>query len=361
MIRRFESPFALGLLWAATACDPGVDVSASLALPHEPSRVEVTPALDLSGLPVAGLRDRLVIEHIALNIEDLRLLGADPRIPTGGLDLLDGPRVITADGRDQAALVLSFPSHFASGEDLAVFLRVAPSAALEGASVEIFGRLYASVPTVTTAQLSSVDPDIDPAHEGDEDGSVDPDVDPAHGGGETGSVDPDVDPAHEGGETGSVDPDVDPAHVEDTSGEDGSVDPDVDPALEFARRALIRRTEGNVASVPFVLRDNDTADMVATLGARAQLDVVVGIPATRWLDAAVVASLEAALSAVVEDQVDLSSWGSPNADVIVSNHGLLEINRSEEIMSETPSTLPSSGRPYFLTSDERVERNRLDR
>ncbi|MEO1232496.1 MAG: hypothetical protein AAFZ18_26730 [Myxococcota bacterium] len=377
MIRRIESPLALVLLWAGVACGPGADVSASLELPSEPSQVAVTPALDLSGLPYEDLRDRLVIEHIAINIEDLRLLGADPRIPAGGLDLLDGARVITADGRDQAALVLDFPSSFASGEDLAVFLRVAPANVLDGASVEIFGRLYASAPTASQIGLEAVDPDVDPARGDEETGAVDPDVDPAHEDEGTGAVDPDVDPAH-GGEMGAVDPDVDPAHdgeddavdpdvdparVEEADDEDGAVDPDVDPAHDFERRALIRRAGRAVASVPFVLRDDDTADMVATLGARSQLDLVVGIPASRWLDVEVVRSLESALSAVTDEHLDLASWGSPHADVVVGDHGLLEIRRPDGglMSSERPSALPGSSNPYFLTSDERVDRNQLDR
>lgn len=380
--QRFFEPHALwapmlafGLLLGA--CGGGADVAATLALPSDqPSRVSITPALDLGDLEQLEWTSRLVIEHITLNLEDVRLLGADPRIPAGGLELMDRPQVIAADGRDEASLRLPFPSQFVSGDDLAVFLRVAPSAALEGASVEVFARLYASAPAPGPSSLSAVDPDVDPARP--ETGAVDPDVDPARPDGDDrdGAVDPDVDPARggEGPADGESDADGESSSsmMSSTAGsrsaasaqdddEGGAVDPDVDPARTLSR-GLISRPKSQVPSVLFVLRDDQVADMVATLGAKAELNVVVGIPASRWFTPTVLAQLPRTILNP-EALSRLDQTGSHHEVESRVSGEVIEIRRSS-ITSPTAADRhreeEANNVPYFLTS-EGIEGNRLRR
>lgn len=411
---------AVGAALAMSACGGGEDIAAALALPSDgPSRVSVTPALDLSALSRADWADRLVIDHITINVDDVRLLGADPRIPAGGLALLEQSSRVHTPGRPQGALQLSIPSMFIAGDDLAVFLRVAPSEALEGASVEVYARLYASPPQVgsgatlsapgatqlasTRTQSGAVDPDVDPAREG---GAVDPDVDPADEPDRSGAVDPDVDPADKNGRGGAVDPDVDPADSENLSGavdpdvdpargdgpegavdsnvdparsdgREGAVDPDVDPARSDGREgavdpdvdpaekrsALVVRTSQEAAehSLPIVLRDDHAADMVMTLGSRTELNIVVGIPVQRWLTPYIVESLERALASRSDDvsSAELSSRHTERASELgLHTHslGLVEIRRTTDAMSAEGL---EEGDGYFLTSSQLIDDHRI--
>lgn len=416
---------------ACAACGGTSDLSATLAPPSEgPPRITVTPALDLSGLGEAvleerGWSERLVIEHIALSVEDVRLLGADPRIPAGGLALLDEPQVLAADGRPEVSLSLPFPRQFVGSEDLAVFVRIAPAAALEGASVEVYARLYTSAPAPGGAQLSAagsdvdpvqdaprspppsstsgaveesrdaVDPDVDPARPQeaqDPAGAVDPDVDPAHprehASGEPvdsdGAVDPDVDPARdpEGGVSGAVDPDVDPARPKETSSEEDASElarsaravsgestssrssalkaRGLPPHLEGAQ--VGGRAEDGTDSIAFVLRDEQAADMVASLvGNRLRHDVVVGIPAARWFTPRVMASLERGLPDTLEESAP-GRGPAATYDAL----GLLEVRRGPRDLPVETGALGRStpGDPsnttFFLTN-ERIEGNSLRR
>lgn len=291
---------SLGFVLAACGVeDP--PLGARIGLPTgSGAEVTITPAIADGAIEELGWGSRLVVEHVAIHLSDVRLLGADPRIPAGGLGLLDQPRVVGADGRPGAALHLPIPDRFVDTEDLAVFLRLEPSVELAGASVEVFGRLYASLPAEAEAsrltagedgRTGAPDPDVDPARDersvddGPDDAVPDPDVDPAHG-----------DPSMDDERSGDVpDPDVDPAHEDSETADPGA-------PTGTRRQALTRSSDPGAPSVAFVLRDAAAADMVAILGPRSKLDVVVGIPAERWFDDRVVAELESALARGVDGQ-----------------------------------------------------------
>ncbi len=239
------------------ACGGGAPLDLEIeAPPSREARVALTPALDVTGLAHGEFIERLVIEEIAISLADVRLLGANPRLPAGGLPLLSAPQVAAADPTSNA-LELPFPAAFLSDEDLAVYLRLQPSAALENASVVVRARLYSN-PVHSEQQSLTV--------KGTEMGSTDPDVDPARG-----YVWRDC----------STDPDVDPADCPE-------------PRRRFLKQALI-----DELSVPFELRDDRDADLVASL-VSGDLDVVVGMRAERWLTPEVVARLESALAQVQE-------------------------------------------------------------
>jgi hypothetical protein len=272
---------ALCALAAACGAPEGGAVRATLdAPPRREARLTLTPAVDLSGLEGSGLADRLAIEAIELGAADLRLLGSHPALPAGGLPLLDGERVVEARPGTPAALEAAFPPALLDEEDLAVYLRIAASARIGGASVVIRGRLHAA-PVTGLASLTvdgATDPDGDPAREpGGPGDATDPDGDPARG----------PEPARSGCAT---DPDGDPAQDPDEA-----TDPDGDPARCGRRGRALTDPARSRTSVPFELRDEAGADLVARLDERSRLDVVLGIPASRWLEPEVVARLEAAL------------------------------------------------------------------
>ena len=72
----------------ACGTESAPSITADLAAPAtREAKITLNAALDVSVFDQA-LLDRFVIEDIQLNVADVRLLGADPRIPAGGLVLL---------------------------------------------------------------------------------------------------------------------------------------------------------------------------------------------------------------------------------------------------------------------------------
>lgn len=257
MKRRRLIPICLFAFAAACGGNANAPVEAELQLiDRQEAKITVTPALEVSSLVDDGLASRIIIDQIDLNLTEVRLLGADPSIPAGGLELLDAPRVIQAEGDVEAALELQFPEQYLGDEDLAVYLRIDRSIALEQASLVIRGRLFTN---------------------------------PVDGGASalTADIDPD----------GATDPDIDPADDPDGDGTDCATDPDIDPAdcAGMSTRGLVQRGLLN-PSVGFELRDRNSADLVSQLGDAASLDVVVGIPANRWFTPSVVNRLEEVLA-----------------------------------------------------------------
>lgn len=304
------------LLGGAVACGEGAEIEGGLDARQLSSHVSVTPVVDLSGL--SDWSDRIVIEQVSVNVEDVRLLGADPRIPSGGFALLEESGLLSEDSSSTRSVHLDYPEHLAASDDLAVFIRLGPTSELDGASVQLVGRLYAYGTKSSQAYQrksadsasDGVDPDVDPAKPPSSDvdeleagktsdgfpstaDGVDPDVDPAK---PTLGVDPDVDPAKP---TIGVDPDVDPAKPSD--------DDEEEEGLTFA--SLLSASEVGVSGregVLFVLRDTLPADMVATLGGTGGSDVVVGIPVSRWLTPATLERLDEVLR---EGSVEFTSEG----------------------------------------------------
>lgn len=246
--------FSSSLACAIVACgsDPST-VGARLELPAErDSSIAVRPALDVSNLYDPSIAERIVIDQIDLFVSDVRLLGADPRLPVGGLPLLASGQVIEGFDAETATLELPFPAHFADEPNLAVYIRVDRSEALENASVVVRGRIYSAARSGGSNGLTAaVDPDGDPADEG-------------------GDGDRLTSMVAKGRGKGSVDPDGDPADC---------VDPDGDPAK--CRYSVVERGEEG-KSIPFELRGEDVADLITGVDASSLFDVVIGIPAARW-------------------------------------------------------------------------------
>jgi len=252
----------------ALACgtEQGPSITAELSAPaSREAKITLNAALDVSMFDET-LVDRFVIEDIQLNVADVRLLGTDPRIPAGGLVLLGDEQLMRAGGIE-AGLEIPFPTQFADDDDLAVYLRIDRSPILGDASVVVRARLYeervAGGAAALSAEVSATDPDGDPA----------------------------VDPAS------ATDPDGDPATPKCNSGD--ATDPDGDPAIDCRRDALVQRGTSQ-DYVVVELRDERPADLVTSLARSGASDVVVGIPAARWLTPEVVAAMEAALEKPAE-------------------------------------------------------------
>lgn len=238
--------------------------------------VALRPMLDFTEVAALGVADRVVIDEVVLHVTDLRLLGLDPRIPTGGLRLIEAARTLWIDRETQDELGFAFPEDLGR-EDLAVYLRIGPAPEMGGASVIVRGRFYADGSAslderrVQPLQLRP------PSGEG----AVDPDGEPAGPTGE-GAVDPDGEPAAPSGE-GAVDPDGEPA----------SCAPDqLCQGLSSADRS---------AHLAFELRGEETVELQAGFASEHALDVVLGIPASRWFTPESVAAMESALAAPVSD------------------------------------------------------------
>jgi len=245
---------------AVAACGDGAEpsstnVSAQIAVPEaRKARVTVTPALDLSGLADAELSEELTVEQLVVHLVDARLLGNDPRIPAGGLPLLDAPRLVYAEGDGRFGIELPFPSAFLEANDLAVYLRTAPSPELDGAAV----RVVASVPEAGQfALVGMVDPEGDPVRP--DDGMVDPEGDP---------VRPD---------DGMVDPEGDPVRPDD-----GMVDPEGDPV--HCTEPCDQQSQSLEAGTQIILVDRAGTELVVSFDERSHFDVVFGIRAANWLN-----------------------------------------------------------------------------
>ena len=259
---------------AVAACGDGAEpsstnVSAQIAVPEaRKARVTVTPALDLSGLADAELSEELTVEQLVVHLVDARLLGNDPRIPAGGLPLLDAPRLVYAEGDGRFGIELPFPSAFLEANDLAVYLRTAPSPELDGAAV----RVVASVPEAGQfALVGMVDPEGDPVRP--DDGMVDPEGDPVQP--DDGMVDPEGDPVRP--DDGMVDPEGDPVRPDD-----GMVDPEGDPV--HCTEPCDQQSQSLEAGTQIILVDRAGTELVVSFDERSHFDVVFGIRAANWLN-----------------------------------------------------------------------------
>jgi hypothetical protein len=258
----------------SVACGgPDSDLTAEIQTTADQSAealVGLVPLLDFSEVVDASMAERVLVDEIILNVSDLRLLGLDPSLPTGGLRLIDGSQLVYLSRETQDEISFAFPEHL-EREDLAVYLNISPSAELGGASVIVRGRLYATTPPVpeegrTRAFLAGSD-------EGE--GAVDPDGEPATRDGE-GAVDPDGEPASRDGE-GAVDPDGEPADCAPDQRCQG---------LSAAEAATY---------VAFELQGEQNVELQVGFGPNEALEVVLGIPAARWFTPDAVAAMNDAL------------------------------------------------------------------
>ena len=245
---------------SGVACGDRVDASLLAPAPRQ-ARVALIPALDLGELS-RDQRNRLVVEEVTVSLETLRLLGAHPGIPAGGEPLLKDARVLSS--LDEEA-VFPFPEPYLVGE-LAVFGRLAPSQALDGASVVVRGRWLPETPAAEPAQsqsgLTQRDVPADPGPDGE------PAKDPCDPG-------PDGEPARPHKGLGGPKEPHDPG-------------PDREPAWPNCpenTHCSHRGITSQAGSVPFELRGSDSVDLLVDLSESSQLTVVLGVPAHRWLDA----------------------------------------------------------------------------
>ncbi|MBI2372841.1 MAG: hypothetical protein HYV07_02460 [Deltaproteobacteria bacterium] len=237
----------LPVAWLTFACGHPIEASLEIPEPRE-ARIGLVAALDLDGVD-AALSGRISVDEIEVSVEVLRLLGDHPNIPAGGHPLIDASRVLSTRNGEAS---FPFPEGFL-GADLAVFGRISPTSTLDGASVVIRGRLAGPASRETRGLTTREDP-REPGPDGE------PAKDPCDPG-------PDGEPAKDrerrnlGQDPRDPGPDGEPARPS--------------PCLRHALRAT--------PSIPFELRGADEVDLVIELGETSRLQVVLGIPAARWL------------------------------------------------------------------------------
>ena len=221
---------ALAACGGATEFDPA---AAEETTERRTSSLSVTPKLDVQGLFADSLADRIQVEEIIFNLSEVRMLGADPRVPAEGVALLTEDRIVRSAGGNVPAVELTFPDFLLNAEELAVFLRVGPSPALDGASVIIRGHYRPSEDaTLDATDLQEMQAAVE---------ATDPDVDPMD----------DPDPVPKGSTDCATDPDVDPMSC--------------DKKTATTRGGL--QVGGTLpVMVPFELRDEQVVDLVTTLG-----------------------------------------------------------------------------------------------
>lgn len=313
-----------------SACGGNDALQAELNAPQKrEAKLTLSPALDVTALFDASLADRIVIEEISVNFAEVRLLGADPRIPAGGFPLTTTGRVLSSNLEIEDDLRLPFPEQFLEDDDLAVFLRLDRSAELDGASVVVRARLFAAP---VEGSVSSLLAD------------------------ETGATDPDGEPSKDPSKTGATDPDGEPSYQERC----GATDPDGEPSKE-GRCQLRQAISGEPQrSVAFELRDAETANLVAGLGRHSDLGVVVGIPAARWFTPESVAALDRALveqEAPAPNQTGELAPSESEAEVIV-----LKAKADPNAMSNDGERFdPTSDDDYSIANGERSARGTVRR
>lgn len=309
------------VLMGAVACgtdqQQDIDVTLEAPTPTE-ARVSISAALDVTELLDDGLADRVVIEDITVNLAEVRLLAADPRIPPGGYSLLSQDTLLEFFGNEDSKLEFAFPETFLAQEDLAVYLRIDESDELQGSSIIISGRLYSrpvngGQDPLSASKEAVQDPDGDPVDD-PEDDEDDHDRYTVQ--------DPDGDPVH-------------PACVQD---------PDGDPVMCGQRNLVGRGSETESESVAFELRANDVADLVATLDPSSALNVVVGIPASRWFTEEVVDTLDQALYEKAHDDEIPKDQREEMADEEIV------IDASEKTDQATSDRMRNGQDDYFVDS-----------
>ncbi len=294
---------AAGLAVVA-ACGGGADpsVRASLEAPTpRAARVALTPALDVSGLIDPALADRIVIEEIQVGLSDLRLLGSNPAIPSGGHPLVVGSRTLSSV--DEAANVFPFPASMLD-DDLAVYARIDRAPMLGGASVVVRARLYDRPVHAQAQRLTS-------------DEAPNPDGEPA-------APNPDGEPA-------APNPDGEPARCVD--------------AICTLKRAL-SDAHGADRSVAFELRGEDVEALVIGFDRDSHMNVLIGVPARRWFSADVIADLEHALSQ--QGTLELGAGAGSDhrqAKVIVDRTRAAQLDSGR---GEGGSTMPGEDESYRL-------------
>ncbi|MEM6367202.1 MAG: hypothetical protein AAF851_02775 [Myxococcota bacterium] len=320
-------------------------VGARIELPEQrEARVSVTPAVDLSGVVDDALADGLLIEQVVINLADARLLGADPSLPPGGLPLLDGPRLVYAEGDGVVGLELPFPAKFLGQEDLAVYLRTAPSDKLDGAAVKVVASLTTGGAALTGTGM--IDPEGDPAY----DDMIDPEGDPAH----EGMIDPEGDPAREG----MIDPEGDPARegMIDPEGDparEGMIDPEGDPAREGETRQK-GQSLSSVQTTQLVLLDRIGTEIVVSFQSKSRFNVIFGIRADAWLNDMAEASRD---KPAPGPDVEGRSAESARVVVIESDAAALgaEVEEQLHAVEESEESETTHGDAYYGGDDIPVE------
>ena len=233
-------PTGFALLLAAasivSACgDEPIEHRSVVSTPL-PSTLVVTPNLEGAEITAAFDNDEIAIDELIVNVTEVRLISADPRIPAAGLTLINGARLVSSRDGQQPRLELNIPEPFRSDPDLAIYIRLGPSESLGGAAVVVRGRYGLSF-------NSEDDPYALP-------NATDPDVDPM------GRI---IIP---GGECGHAN--GNPLLCSD-SGIGRPIDPipDSDPTFE--------------------LRDDQIVDLVTPLGTDANSTLIIGVPASLWV------------------------------------------------------------------------------
>lgn len=327
-----------GLAALAAACDTGPEIGGAIDTPSvREAKITLTPSFDLSRVLDPDLAERIVIEEITINIGDARLLGPDPRIPTGGLALVDDERLLN-HYVGEGSLDFEVPEELLS-DDLAIYVRMQPTPDLDGAAVVIRGLLLSPDEALRSAMKKANGLSV------------------ATEAGDGEAVDPDGDPAKpKGGNGEAVDPDGDPA----TPKRGEAVDPDGDPADPACPEGTLC---SGLVSVPFAdavsfeLRGLEPADLVLDFTAGADLDAILNIPAGKWLTPEAVERLERALFASLSQAHNESIDDGDEETIVIEErtdakqamerqtHGEERCDDDYSLIGEDGSFDPRSGRP----------------
>lgn len=224
-------------------------------------KLVISPTFELTEEDNTGLGQQLSIEHIALNLEEIRLLGADPRIPSGGLELLNQPQIITADHQTPFAIELELPSADLLDRDAALFVRVGPSVHLDGAAVEISAKLDRSPETLPIPEEATYPSDKQ----------------------RSDSTSSTITRSKSNSQTA------------DFMGNPGT-GPNSSPKGPYIRGAMLPVQGQQISSLMLTLQDDQVIDLMLSISPNRDINAKLLIPSERWFNSTTIQQLHGPLS-----------------------------------------------------------------
>ena len=269
------------------------------------AQVALSANVDWKELSNQDFARRVVVDEVVVNIDELRLLGDNPTMRVDGEPLIDKGFLLSISNNNPA-VTIPFSEQFLS-DYLSVYARIEPTESLSNSSVVVRARLYKSPGNKFEQSLSSSQDDEDDTpceHEVNTNYETHETPNPDSEPNREETPNPDSEPNRE--ETPN--PDGEP-NREETPNPDG--EPNNEDDEDVIRRSGLtqRTTEGfpNDAFINFELRGSDLIELVALFEPNARREVILAIPAHKWMTNAVMKRLEAALILSLEGSTDRKS------------------------------------------------------